>query len=284
MTAPVVSFRDLTRTHRPPLQCPRLRILPHTLVAPALHSLYSPSRADGLAAQLFTLVWAADEPLSVAELATQAQVPVPIAMVVVTDLIQEHRLVPCTPVVADSGLGALERVREHLSGRYRTVETAHLLVASPYSEPAPQMQAFLGHVGPVRPHEAGNHAVVHARRRLTDDLQLAVTGVHGAGPLRTLWPDVSRHATAALLVVTDQALSAGRESAALISEHPEVPLMVVVHLTGDEDLDAPQVSSALDLTEEVPVVMVDATDSTSLATVVSDLCHHIPAARMKGAQ
>lgn len=254
---------------------PRLRVTEYTLVAPAFHTRdYVSPQVGECASEVFFTAAAADGPLTVAELAELARVPVASALVIVADLIQDRLLTPHSPVTART-LGPLERIRELLAGGRRTVDTDKIVLVCPDPAGSQEMRWLLGHVGEAHPHTAGDTAVVHAQRRFTDDLQLSVTGVHGTEPLQNLWPDISRNARAGLLLVTDQDLEQGRACAALLSEHPELPMLVVVHLAGDGELDAPQVHTALDLVEEVPVVMVDAADPSSLYAVVSDLCHHL---------
>lgn len=208
------------------------------------------------------------------ELADQAGFPVALTMVAITHLIDEHRLVPCSPVAASGGAGALEQILQALQGRPLQTETAKLLVAAP-SSGQQELRALLGHVGQIHPSTGQGAEVLYALQRSTHTLNLAMTGVCGLPALVSLWPDLARNAEALVLLVRDTDLDQGCDIAAWLNERTEVPVVVAVHLDSESELDAPQVRQALSVPERVPVVMFDAHEPYSLTCLLRDVCHYL---------
>jgi hypothetical protein len=271
-------FTPRTSPPRTLARAPRLRISEFTLVTPAFHAPAPDLGADDPESRVLALAWQSSRPLSVVELADQAGFPVALAMVATTHLIDDHRLVPCSPVAASGGIGVLQQILEALQGRPPQAETAKLLMVAP---PAGELElrSFLGHVGPIHPSSAdprGEGAqVLYALQRSADNLNLAITGVCGLPPLISLWPDLTRNAEAIVLLVRDTDLAQGRDIASWLHEQLEVPAIIAVHLNSENELDAPRVRGALSVPATVPVVMVDAHDPCSVPMVLRDVCHHL---------
>ncbi|GAA1118505.1 helix-turn-helix domain-containing protein [Nocardiopsis metallicus] len=267
-------FTPRTNPLRATARAPRLRISEFTLVAPAFHAPAPDLGASDPQSRILALAWQSLEPLSVVELADQAGFPVALTMVAITHLIDDRRLVPCSPVAASGGAGALEQILQALQGHPPQAVTAKLLVTAPMSG-EPELRALLGHVGAIHPSTSQGAEVLYALQRSTDTLNLAMTGVCGLPPLISLWPDLTRNAEALVLLVRDTDLDQGRDIAAWLGEQTGVPVVVAVHLASENELDAPQVREALSVPERVPVVMIDAHDPYSVTSVLRDVCHHL---------
>ncbi|WP_460771982.1 hypothetical protein [Nocardiopsis nanhaiensis] len=202
-------------------------------------------------------------------------VPVALAMTAVAHLISDHRLVPHSPIAYPDGPSALDQVLDWLQGRPPQCQTTKLLTVAPHGEGV--LRHLLSQVGTV--YTADTPAseadpVLHSLQRISNTLNLAMTGVQGLPTLVGLWPDLARDAEAALLLVNDTDLAQGADSAAMLTNQEELPLVVVVHLASEHDLDAHQVRDALSLAEHVPVVMVDATDPSCLLMILREVRLH----------
>lgn len=254
---------------------PRLRINEFTLVAPEYRSPAPEPDATDPHSRILALIWQRTEPTSVAEAAEATGIPVASAMVAITDLIEQERLLPCSPVATFGGPNALEQILESLQGRPHHVDMAKLLVVAPPSGES-ELRSFLGHAGPV--HSSADQGVFHALQRCTPTLALAMTGVCGLPPLQALWPDVTRNAAAIMLLVRDRDLAEGCDIARWLQDQPTtstLPVQVMVHLdAATEELDAPQVRRALSIPAQVPVVMIDADDPRAVTTALRDVRRH----------
>ncbi|MFV2198716.1 hypothetical protein [Nocardiopsis sp. LOL_012] len=255
-------------------RCPGVVVMDHSLVRPAPHTS-APTGSD-YERRVFELCAAVDRPVPVMELAEAAGWPSAVTSVVVSDLIHARRLMPCAPAAPVAASRVLGHLLEGERAQTQEAGTARLLVVGAEGAEG-ALEAFLRHIGrtyPVGPGPECRDRVVHALKRV-GPMYLAVTGVRGPTLARDLWPDLARHAQAALLLVSDRHLGRGRAAAELLTGQEDLPVLVVVHLAGEEELHGSQVRERLGLGERVPVVMVDAHAPSCIAVVASDVYHHL---------
>lgn len=273
------SFPSGPKTPSLTVRVPRLRINEFTLVAPDYRSPAPDLDATDPHTRILGLVWQRTDPTSVVEAAEATGVPVASAMVAITDLIEQERLLTCSPVATFGGPNALDQILESLQGRPHHVDMAKLVVVAPPGCET-ELRSFLGHAGPVHSsaHQGVGRHVLHALQRCTPTLALAMTGVCGLPPLQALWPDVTRNAAAIMLLVRDRDLADGNDIARWLQDQPTtptLPLQVMVHLdAATEELDAPQVRRTLSIPAPVPVVMIDADDPRAVTTALRDVRRH----------
>jgi len=267
------SFSPGLKTPRSIAQVPRLRINEFTLVAADLRLPAPDLNAGDPHGRILALVWQGLEPISVVEAADRTSMPVASAMVAITDLIEQGRLLACSPVATFGGPDVLDQILEALQGRPHQVDMAKIVVVAPPGCET-ELRSFLGHAGPVHSSTdqgTGRH-VLHALQRCTPTLALALTGVCGLSPLQALWPDVVCSAEAVLLLVRDTDLAEGRDIALWLQEQTFTSLLIMVHLSSSTiELDAFQVRRALFVPSSVPVVMIDADDPRAVTMALRDV-------------
>lgn len=107
---------------------------------------------------------------------------------------------------------------------------------------------------------------------LAEDLEMLVLGVTGLGAASPVWGDVCREAFGAVVITTSEAkdLAAAHESLVALRD-ASVPAVVLVHETGDGEVDTEVVRASLGLSARTPLVVGDV-HGRGACEAIMDLC------------
>ncbi|WP_170134356.1 GTP-binding protein [Murinocardiopsis flavida] len=118
-------------------------------------------------------------------------------------------------------------------------------------------------------------AMDFGRITLAEDLVLYLFGTPGQARFWPMWDDLSRGASAAVVLVDTRRLDTSFAAVNYFENDSDVPFIVAVNLfDGEQTHRLAEVRDALQLTAEVPLVACDARDrGSAVATLTAALTH-----------
>ncbi|MDA0567763.1 ATP/GTP-binding protein [Streptomonospora sp. S1-112] len=118
-------------------------------------------------------------------------------------------------------------------------------------------------------------AMDFGRITMSSDLVLYLFGTPGQARFWPMWDDLSRGASAAVVLVDTRRLDVSFAAVNYFENDSDVPFIVAVNLfDGEQSHDLAEVRDALQLDPEIPLVACDARDRASVvATLTASLTH-----------